>query len=54
MLEGKYGINAEQPGQAIAALADELDAEGETEMAIDLQKELIKAQVKNLELYKKL
>lgn len=54
LLEEKYGINAEQPEQAVTALADELDAEGETETAVDLQKELIKAQVKNLELYKKL
>lgn len=52
-LKAKYGIDvsAEVP---VVELADQLAAEGETEAAIEVQKEVIKADFKNPDHYKKL
>lgn len=53
LLESKYGIDVEAD-EALSELADKTAAEGDVETAIELQKEAVKADVTNLESYKKL
>lgn len=53
ILETKYGVEVEASAE-LANLADELESEGDLESATLVQEEAVKADIKNIGLYKKL